>query len=96
MKGKTFRGMGKPEVLPEGQFLLVVPNILTTQLCDEAKISLKVGVWTILILPTAPGPAKKIWSLFSRKAAQKDKSVLLIVSYSVRVLNRLIDIALLI
>ena len=84
MKGRTFRGMDEPEKLPTGQFLLIAPNILVQQLSDEAVISLTVNAWTVLILPTSQKQQSEIWALFNMHSKQ-DKSVLLIVAYSVSV-----------
>ena len=74
-----------PETIPKGQFLYVCPNILAQQFLDEAKLCLKLEAWTLLILPTSRAQAQKIWTIFEAKA-KNDKSVVLIVPYSVSAL----------
>lgn len=74
--------MKDPETIPEGQFLFVVPNILCDQIVEEGNICLKSNAWTILVLPTAKNQAMKIWEHFEQGSAT-DKSVILVVSYSV-------------
>ena len=56
--------MDKPETVPKGQFLFVVPNILCDQIVEEGNICLKTSAWTILVLPTMKTKAEKIWDHF--------------------------------
>lgn len=74
--------MEKPGEIPKGQFVMVVPNVLTGQVSDEANIAFKLGAWTVLILPSAEKQQESVWAIF-HKQKKIDKSVLLIMSLPV-------------
>lgn len=73
------------ETLPDGQFLVVVPNPLINQWISEAKRMLQKDAWNIIRYPSSVEDRISFWSEVWPKVTGGRHSVLLVVPHSVSV-----------